>query len=60
MRIKAVELSRLLDCSISKATKLITEMNEELKQQGYLTIRGSVPRGYAFKRLLIKEEQSCN
>jgi hypothetical protein len=58
MRIKAVELSRLLDCSISKATKLITEMNEELKQQGYLTIRGSVPRDYAFKRLLIKEEQS--
>jgi hypothetical protein len=56
MRIKAVDLAQLLGCSVSAASKLITTMNQELKDKGYLTIRGSIPKDYAYERLRIKEE----
>lgn len=55
MRLNAVELSNILGCSQSAATKLIAKMNTELKAQGYLVIRGSVPSKYAYERLYIKE-----
>jgi transcriptional antiterminator len=56
--IKAVELAKLLNCSESTATKKIAQMNQELKEQGYMTIRGSIPISYVYKRFPIKEEQS--
>lgn len=55
MRYKAVDLAKLLGCSHSAASKLITQMNQELKDKGYLTIRGSIPKEYAHQRLMIKE-----
>lgn len=55
LTLKAAELANLMGCSTSAATKLIATMNEELKKEGYLTIRGFVPVRYAYKRLNIKE-----
>lgn len=63
MRLRKGELANLLGCSEPTASKLITKMNKELEDQGYLTIRGSIPREYAFKRLLIssgKQEEIIN
>lgn len=58
MRLNANELSILVRCSISTATKLIRIMNAELENKGYLTIRGSVPKKYAFQRLCIDESNT--
>lgn len=63
MRLRKRDLAELLGCSEPTASKLITKMNKELEDQGYLTIRGSIPREYAFKRLLIssgKQEEIIN
>ncbi len=57
MRLRKRDLAELLGCSEPTATKLIAQMNDELKEKGYLTIRGSIPREYAYKRLLISEHQ---
>lgn len=40
------------DLQISKplAYKLMKEMNDELKKEGYLTIAGRVPKAYYHKR----------
>lgn len=40
------DLSKLFDCSKSYAYKIIAQMNHELKEQGYFTIPGKVPRAY--------------
>lgn len=57
MRIKKEELAKMIGCSPATASKLITKMNQELKEQGYLTIRGTIPKQYAVKRLFIEETQ---
>lgn len=46
----AQELAELLGVSESKAYQYIKQMNAELTQQGYLTVRGKVPKAYADKR----------
>ncbi len=42
----------MMNCQISKplAYKLIKEMNDELKKEGYLTIAGRVSKAYYHKR----------
>ena len=46
----AKELAEALGCSESLAYKYIRQMNAELTQQGYLTVRGKIPKSYADKR----------
>jgi hypothetical protein len=46
----APELSEMTGTSLSKAYGLIRLMNEELRQRGYLTVRGKVNRSYALER----------
>lgn len=46
----AQELAELLGVSESKAYQYIKQMNAELTKQGYLTVRGKIPREYAYKR----------
>lgn len=46
----AKELSSVLKVSESQAYKLIRGMNEELRHDGYLTIRGKIPAAYVEKR----------
>ena len=44
--VRAEEVSRELGISKPYAYKLVREMNEELKQKGFLTIPGRVSRNY--------------
>lgn len=46
----AQELAELLGVSESKAYQYIKQMNAELTKQGYLTVRGKIPKSYADKR----------
>ena len=44
--VRAEEVARELGVSKPYAYKLVREMNEELKQKGFLTIPGRVSRNY--------------
>lgn len=46
----AKDLQELLGVSESKAYQYIRVMNDELKQKGFLTVRGKVPIAYAKER----------
>lgn len=46
----AQELGDLLGVSQSKAYQFIRTMNNELKEKGFLTVRGKVPAAYVQKR----------
>lgn len=46
----AKELAELVGVSESMAYKYIRQMNAELATQGFLTVRGKVPRAYVGKR----------
>lgn len=46
----AKELGEVLGCSESKAYQFIRQMNAELTKQGFLTVRGKIPKSYADKR----------
>ena len=46
----ARELAEVLGCSESKSYQFIKQMNAELTKQGFLTVRGKIPRTYADKR----------
>lgn len=46
----AQELAELLGVSESKAYQYIKQMNAELTKQGFLTVRGKIPKSYADKR----------
>lgn len=49
--LNAQEVTELLGgISSSKAYELIRQMNAELADKGFLTIRGKVPRSYLEKR----------
>lgn len=56
----AQELANLLNVSESKAYKLIKQMNEELEEKGFLTIRGKIPVAYVQERFFfgVSEEQA--
>ena len=48
--ITANELIDMLGISRAKAYNRIKEMNSELKREGYIVIKGKVPRAYFEKR----------
>lgn len=43
---RADEIAEALNVSAGMAYKLIRQMNAELKEQGYITVRGRVSRKY--------------
>lgn len=49
-------------CKVSKNTayKLMRDINEELKKQGYIVIRGRVNKNYLLKKLGIGAENVSN
>ncbi len=53
----APELAELVGVSLSKAYGYIRQMNGELQQKGFLTVRGKVNRSYAFERFGLREAQ---
>ena len=46
---KADEVSELLNCGKSTAYKIMRQLNNELKEKGYMTISGNVNRAYLFE-----------
>ena len=53
--LRAEQVADLSKVKIGKAYQIIRELNEELKKEGYITIRGRVNKDYLLKRLGIKE-----
>ena len=49
--IRADEVAQELDVSKPRAYKLIRQLNDELKAEGYITIAGRVNRQYFNERL---------
>ena len=47
---KADEVSELLNCGKSTAYKIMRQLNNELKEKGYMTISGNVNRAYLFSQ----------
>ena len=48
---RADDVAEILQCSISKAHKLMAQWNKELNARGFVTMQGRVPRQYAMDRL---------
>lgn len=46
----APELAALVGVSQSKSYELIRQMNQELTEKGFLTVRGKVPAAYVQER----------
>lgn len=51
--IRVKEAAERLECSERKAYEIIRTLNAELKEKGYITIAGRVPRAYFEKRCRI-------
>lgn len=45
------DVCEMLGCSKSYSYKLIKELNDELKKEGYLTISGKISRLYLEKKI---------
>lgn len=48
---KAAEVAELLECSKSKAYKIMQKLNKELEAAGSITVAGRVSRKYLMERL---------
>ena len=51
---KVGQVMEILQCSQSKAYKVMKQLNNELEKDGYLTIDGRVSRDYLYKRMGIE------
>ena len=49
--LNATDVSEYMEISIPMAYKVIRTLNDELKEQGYLTVSGKVSRRYFMKRI---------
>ena len=59
--IRVKEAAARLGCSERKAYEILHKLNDELKEKGYITIAGRVPRSYFEKRCRLdrKVVESC-
>ena len=48
--IGAAEVKQLLGVGNNRAYEIIRQLNAELEQKGYLTIRGKIPKEYLLER----------
>ena len=58
--IRADEVAQELDVSKPRAYKLIRQLNDELKAEGYITIAGRVYRQYFNERLYGAERNEVD
>ena len=54
---RADEVAKELEISRSFAYKLIRQLNQELKERGFLTIAGRINRDYLRERLYTAERE---
>lgn len=47
----AADVAEITGASLSKAYKLISQLNAELEKQNYITLRGKVPAAYFDARM---------
>ena len=52
--VRSAELQEMLGVKRTKAFLIIKQLNKELADKGYITIRGRVPRKYFYERLGIE------
>ena len=48
---RAEDVAKELDVSVSYAYKIVRELNKELKEKGFLTVTGRVNRKYFLEKL---------
>ena len=53
--IKAQEVMNILEVKETKAYKIIRELNQELRNKGFITVSGRVSRKYFFERCGVIE-----
>ena len=58
--IDADELAALTGVSKAGAYKIIQQLNEELKQKGYLIVRGRVIYPYFYERFFGKDDKNAS
>lgn len=58
--INAKEVSEILGTSKSHAYKVVQQLNEELKKQGYIVIAGKVSRAYFEEKIYGLQGGSFN
>lgn len=49
------DIMNILHWSKSQSYRLITQLNNELKEKGFITARGRVPKQYAIDRLGLEK-----
>ena len=54
--LKAADICELLEVKQTSAYEIIGNLNKELEEQGYLTLRGKVPTKYFVKRFYGVED----
>ena len=52
----ANELSSILGVSLSYSYRLISDMNSQLKEMGFITISGRIPKAYFNERFYLQEK----
>ena len=55
--IKNKEVCEILQISTSKASAVIRQLQDGMKEQGYLVIEGRIPEEYLRKRFMLEDEQ---
>lgn len=50
------DVTEMLNVSEGKAYEIIRMLNAELKEKGYIVVRGKVNTKYFFKKLIYNEE----
>lgn len=53
--ITAAEVAEIMDCSERYGYMLIKQLNQELEQKGFITMRGRVSRKYFYERTGLME-----
>ena len=56
--LKAADICELLEVKQTSAYEIIGNLNKELEEQGYLTLRGKVPTKYFVKRFYGVEDST--
>lgn len=56
MLLPVKDVMKVLCVSKSKDYQIIQKLNEEMKQQGYLVVRGRVSKTYFYERMGLQEE----
>lgn len=49
--ISAQELSKMLECSVGHAYRIIKQMNMDLQRDGFIVFPGRAPRTYVLERI---------